>query len=144
MLNLGFSEIVVIVLLTILVVKPDDLPNMLRYLGRQYGKIMRYSDELKRAFLLESEREDAEKRAVELKKKREEARRRADELRARALAGKTDDPLPRPLDAPSPAPPAPDPATAAPPPGPAPDPAPATAVPPSGPDPASAPPQDPP
>lgn len=99
MLNLGLTEILFIVVLTILVVAPDDIPKMLRYLGRQYGKLMRASDELRRAFMIEAERDEATARAAELKKKREEARRRAEELRAKALAskpGEAEAPLPRP------------------------------------------------
>ena len=88
MLNLGFNELMVIVLLTIVVVGPEDIPKMMRYLGRQYGKIMRASEELRRAFMIEAERGEAEARAEELKKRREEAKKRAEEMRARALAAR--------------------------------------------------------
>ena len=45
---------------------------------------MRTSNELRRAFMLEAEREDIEKRAEAMRKRREEARRRIEEQRARA------------------------------------------------------------
>lgn len=101
MLNLGFNELMVIVLLTIVVVGPEDIPKMMRYLGRQYGKIMRASEELRRAFMMEADRADAEARAEELKKRREIARKRAEEMRAKALASRdaeVEAPVPRPTD----------------------------------------------
>jgi sec-independent protein translocase protein TatB len=84
MLDLGFGEILVIVVLAIVVVGPDKLPETLRFLGRQYGKLMKASNELRRAFMAEADRAEAEERARDLKKKREEARARATEARARA------------------------------------------------------------
>ena len=83
MLNLGFTELMVILVLAIVVVGPDRLPEMVRFLGRQYGKLMRTSDELRRAFVLEADRAEAEKRADALRARREEARKRAEEARAR-------------------------------------------------------------
>lgn len=109
MLNLGFTEILIIVILTIVVVGPEDIPKMMRYLGKQYGRIVRASDELRRAFMLEAEREETEKRAEELRKRREEARKRAEELRAKAAAAKpgaAETPVPRGAGLPEPPPPA--------------------------------------
>ena len=106
MLNLGFSEIVLIVILAIVLVGPDELPKVVRILGQQYGRVMRTSNELRRAFMMEVNREENEKRAEELRLRREEARKRAEELRARALAqkpGAEDVSVPRP-PAPVPAP----------------------------------------
>ena len=91
----------VIVLLTIVVVGPEDIPKMMRYLGRQYGKIMRASEELRRAFMVEADRADAEARAEELKKRREIAKKRAEEMRAKALASRdaeVEAPVPRGTD----------------------------------------------
>jgi sec-independent protein translocase protein TatB len=85
MLNLGFGEIAIIAVLAIVVVGPDRLPEMLRYLGKQYGRVMRASNELRRAFMIEADREDAQKRAEGLRKRREQARKRAEEARKRAL-----------------------------------------------------------
>ena len=76
MLNLGLTEIVVIFVVAIVVVGPERLPSVVRWLGRQYGKLMRASDELRRAFVMEADRVDAEARADELRKRREEARAR--------------------------------------------------------------------
>ncbi|MCB9778191.1 MAG: twin-arginine translocase TatA/TatE family subunit [Alphaproteobacteria bacterium] len=87
MLNLGFGEIALIMVLALVVVGPERLPYMIRYLGRQYGKLMRASDELRRAFVLEADRMDAEQRTEELRKRREQARKRAEELRAAREAG---------------------------------------------------------
>ena len=44
MLNLGLTEILVIFVVAIVVVGPERLPNVVRWLGRQYGKLMRASD----------------------------------------------------------------------------------------------------
>lgn len=88
MLNLGFNELLVIIVLTIVVVGPEDIPKVLRELGKQYAKIARASEELRRAFMMEADRADAEARAEELRKRREEARKRAEEARARAAAAR--------------------------------------------------------
>lgn len=85
MLNLGFGEIAIIVVLAIVVVGPDRLPEMLRFLGKQYGKVMRASNELRRAFMIEADRDEAKKRAETLRKRREQARKRAEEARKRAM-----------------------------------------------------------
>ena len=83
MMNIGLTELVVIALLALVFVGPERLPEMLRFLGRQYGKLMRASDELRRAFMLEADRSEAESRAKELRRRREEARQRAQEARQR-------------------------------------------------------------
>ncbi|MCK6525797.1 Sec-independent protein translocase protein TatB [Myxococcota bacterium] len=79
MLNIGLSEMLVIAILAIVFIGPDDLPEMMRFLGRQYAKLRRASDELRNAFQIEVDRSDAEKRADEIRKRREEllAKRKA-------------------------------------------------------------------
>ncbi len=72
MLNIGLSEMLVIAILAIVFIGPDDLPEMMRFLGRQYAKLRRASDELRNAFQIEVDRSDAEKRAEEIRKRREE------------------------------------------------------------------------
>jgi sec-independent protein translocase protein TatB len=84
MLNLGLVEIMFIVALALVVIGPERLPEVLRFVGRQYGKLMRTSNELRRAFMLEAERGDVEKRAAAMRERREEARQRIAEQRARA------------------------------------------------------------
>jgi sec-independent protein translocase protein TatB len=81
MLNFGMWEIMVVMTLALVVVGPERLPTMVRFLGRQYGKLMRASQELRRAFLLEADRSDAEQRTQELRKRREAAQKRLDEMR---------------------------------------------------------------
>jgi sec-independent protein translocase protein TatB len=85
MLGLGWQEIMLIGVLAVVVVGPERLPEMLRFVGRQYAKIRRTSDELRRAFMLEADRADAEKRAAELRKRRAQAAARAEEVRRRAM-----------------------------------------------------------
>ena len=55
MLNLGIGEIAFIVVVAIVVVGPDNLPTVIRFIGKQYGKLMRTSNELKRAFVIEAD-----------------------------------------------------------------------------------------
>ena len=76
MLNFGMGELALLALIALLVVGPERLPLMVRFLGRQYGKLMRASRELRRAFVMEAERVDAEIRSKELKAKREDAKKR--------------------------------------------------------------------
>lgn len=60
MLDLGWTEIVVIAVVAILVVGPKDLPRMLRSFGQTLGQLRRSANEFKRQFddaLREAERE---------------------------------------------------------------------------------------
>jgi len=77
-------------------VGPKRLPHVIRYLGRQYGKLMRASEDLRRAFVIEADRMDAEDRTKQLRQRREAARKRA----AQAQQAK-DDGLPQPQGAPT-------------------------------------------
>lgn len=81
MLNFGFGEIFIVIVLALVFVGPERLPHAVRWLGRQYGKLMRASEELRRAFVLEADRMDAEQRTEDLRRRREEARQRAEEAR---------------------------------------------------------------
>lgn len=73
MLNLGLGEILIFSVLALVVVGPERLPTMVRFMGRQYGKLMRASRDLRRAFYMEAERVESTERRAELKRKREEA-----------------------------------------------------------------------
>jgi len=72
LISFGFVELAVIAVLVIVVVGPDRMPEMMRYVGKQYGRLRRASDELRRAFQLEVDRVDADRRAVEIRTRREE------------------------------------------------------------------------
>ena len=93
MLNLGITEIILILVVGVVVVGPERLPNVVRWLGRQYGKLMRASDELRRAFVLEADRVEAEARSDDLRKRRDEARQRIE-----AVRNATDSTTPQPRD----------------------------------------------
>lgn len=82
MLGLGIGEILLLVVLVIVVVGPERLPYLIRSAGRMYGQVRRASDELRRAFVLEADRADAEDRYRKL----EERRKAAIEARERASA----------------------------------------------------------
>jgi len=99
MLNLGLTEIIVVLVVAIIVVGPERLPTVVRWLGRQYGKLMRSSDELRKAFVIEADRAEAEVRAKELRKRRDEARARIEEARRNAAVDATQ---PQPMPAPFP------------------------------------------
>jgi sec-independent protein translocase protein TatB len=60
MLDIGWTELVVIAVVAILVVGPKDLPRMLRSFGNTMGQLRRSANEFKRQFddaLREAERE---------------------------------------------------------------------------------------
>jgi sec-independent protein translocase protein TatB len=80
MLNLGLGEILIFSVLALVVVGPERLPTMVRFMGRQYGKLMRASRELRRAFYMEAERVESTERREKLKKAREEVATRQKEL----------------------------------------------------------------
>lgn len=79
MLDVGLSEILLIAIVTIIFVGPEDLPKLMRTVGRYYGKLRRASEELRSAFQLEVDRVEADRRADEIRRRREEllAKRRA-------------------------------------------------------------------
>jgi sec-independent protein translocase protein TatB len=81
MFGLGWGEMGVIAVVALLVIPPDRLPHVMRQLGRWYGQIRRSADELRRAFVLEADRQDAAERYRSLQDRRrqaQEARRRAE------------------------------------------------------------------
>jgi sec-independent protein translocase protein TatB len=99
MLGLGTGELVLIGVVALLVIGPERLPVVMRQLGRWYGQIRRTADELRRAFVLEADRQDAadryKKLAEQRKKAQEEARRR---LEAQKADGAQAQPAPPPAE----------------------------------------------
>lgn len=78
MLGLGTSEMVLIAVVALVVIGPERLPRILRQLGRYYGQLRRTADDLRRAFVMEADRQDAEERYQALQERRRkelEARR---------------------------------------------------------------------
>ena len=86
MLNFGLGEIVLVAAVALIFVGPERLPEMLRFLGRQYGKLRAATYEIRREFTIEVDRVVAEERAEMLRQRREEARKRLEEERRRRLA----------------------------------------------------------
>jgi Tat protein translocase TatB subunit len=81
-LGLGLGEIALIAIVILLVVGPEQLPQLMRTAGRTYGQVRRAADDLRRAFVLEADRQDADERYRKLQERRkemEEARRQAKE-----------------------------------------------------------------
>lgn len=82
MLGMGMGEILVIAVIALLVVGPERLPKVLRQVGRWYGQLRRSADDLRRAFVLEADRQDASERYRQLQERRrqaQEARKKASE-----------------------------------------------------------------
>jgi sec-independent protein translocase protein TatB len=82
MLGIGIGEILMIAVVALLFVGPERLPKVMRELGRQYGRLRRAADELRRAFVLEADRQDASVRYAALQERRQaaaEIRRKAQE-----------------------------------------------------------------
>ena len=100
-LNLGFTEIMVVLVVAIVFVGPERLPTMLGWLGRQYGKIRSASEELRQAFVIEADRVEADKRAEMLRRRRDEARKRIEAARAQAVKDASA-PVPRATVGPTP------------------------------------------
>ncbi len=73
MLGLGLTEILLVGAVMLVVVGPDRLPQVFRTLGRIYGQIRRASDEMRRAFVLEADRQDADERFEKLQERRKAA-----------------------------------------------------------------------
>ncbi len=70
MLGLGWGEILLVAGVALIVVGPERLPRLLRDLGRMYGQVRRTADDLRRSFLLEADRQDAEDRYEKLQERR--------------------------------------------------------------------------
>lgn len=102
MLGLGMSEILLVCAVVLIAVGPERLPQLMRTLGRHYGKMRRSADELRRAFVLEADRQDAEARIDALREKREQAAQDDAEGRSSGAAGAQ----PQPEHWPEPPPPA--------------------------------------
>ncbi|MCB9669357.1 MAG: twin-arginine translocase subunit TatB [Alphaproteobacteria bacterium] len=78
MLSLGVGEILVIAVVLVVFVGPERLPHALRWAGRTYGQVRRAADDMRRAFVLEADRQDAEERYRKLKDERQRLREERD------------------------------------------------------------------
>lgn len=102
MLGLGIGEFLLIGAILLVVVGPEKLPTFMRTAGRLYGQVRRASDDLRRAFVIEADRVDAEERYRKL----QERRKQAEEDRRKAVesAGEGTVPQEPTLAKPGPAP----------------------------------------
>lgn len=119
MLGLGSGEMLVVAAIALLVIGPERLPRVMRTLGQYYGQLRRAADDLRRAFVMEADRQDAEERYRQLRERRQkelEARQQregADAGKAAPAAppaesaphGPTDDHAPPPEPVPNDIPP---------------------------------------
>jgi sec-independent protein translocase protein TatB len=105
MLGVGLPELVLIAGVALVVVGPERLPRLMRELGRWYGQLRRAADELRRAFTLEADRQDAAERYKQLQERRrkaQEARKKAEEERKLTTGAVAQDSAPAPAPAPDP------------------------------------------
>jgi sec-independent protein translocase protein TatB len=103
MLGVGWTEMIVIAGVALVVVGPERLPKVMRELGKWYGQLRRAADDLRRAFTLEADRQDATERYKELQERRrkaQEARKKADEERQLASGTVAQDATPSPAPVP--------------------------------------------
>lgn len=73
MFNIGFSEALIIFLVALIVLGPEKLPEIGRFLGRLSIEVKRAIDELKRELELEEVEKDIKEVKEEVSKLREEA-----------------------------------------------------------------------
>ncbi len=83
MLNLGLWEMLMVAGVALVFVGPERLPEMLRFLGRTYGKIRAMTYDIRREFTLEVDKAVAEERTRVMQERRAEMRRRIEEERQR-------------------------------------------------------------
>ena len=76
MLNIGFWELLVVVVAGLIFVGPERLPNVMRFLGRSYAKIRHASRDLRMAFQQEVDRVESDRRSVEIARRREALKQR--------------------------------------------------------------------
>ena len=79
MLNVGIFELLLIAGIALMVVGPEQLPKLFRSAGHWYGQARRAADELRRAFVLEADRQDASDRYELMRERR---RKQAEERAA--------------------------------------------------------------
>ncbi|MBT3217588.1 MAG: twin-arginine translocase subunit TatB [Proteobacteria bacterium] len=95
MLSIGFWELLLVGVVLLVVVGPERMPKMMRFLGKAYGKLRRAADELRRAFVLEADRMDSQERFDELQQRRQKARdermRALEERRKRGVVEQKED-----------------------------------------------------
>ena len=71
MLNIGMGELFVIGLLGLVVVGPERLPEVMRFLGRNYAKLKHATSDLRKAFQFEVDKVQTEHRAEIIRARRE-------------------------------------------------------------------------
>jgi sec-independent protein translocase protein TatB len=103
MFDIGWSEIIVIAVVAIVVVGPKELPRMLRSFGKTMGQVRKMSNDFKRQFdeaLREAERgaglEDTKKQLQAMAKPLTDVRKDLDATMRSATAQMTPKPTPSP------------------------------------------------
>ena len=81
MLNLGMWEMLLVAAVALIFVGPERLPEMLRFMGRLYGKARAMTYDIRREFTLEVDKAVAEERRRVMQERREEMRRHLEEER---------------------------------------------------------------
>ena len=118
MFDIGFSEIVVIAVVALIVIGPERLPKTARTLGHLFGRLQRYVNDVKSDISREMELEELRKLQQEMKSAASdleqsmtsavrEAESGVREVEAELNAGAAGTPAPPPVQAAEVAPPAP-------------------------------------
>ena len=71
MLNIGMGELMVIAVLGLVVIGPERLPEVMRFLGRNYAKLKHATSDLRKAFQFEVDKAQNEHRVEVIKARRE-------------------------------------------------------------------------
>ncbi len=110
MFDIGFSEIVVIAVVALIVIGPERLPKTARTLGHLFGRLQRYVNDVKSDISREMELEELRKLQQEMKSAASdlessmtaaatEVRSGVREVEAQLNAGASETPAPPPLQA---------------------------------------------
>ncbi len=110
MFDIGFSEIVVIAVVALIVIGPERLPKTARTLGHLFGRLQRYVNDVKSDISREMELEELRKLQQEMKSAASdlessmtaaatEVRSGVREVEAQLNAGASETPVPPPVQA---------------------------------------------
>jgi Tat protein translocase TatB subunit len=101
MLGLGWTEIVFVAFVLLIVVGPERLPKFLRSAGQTYAKLRNAAEEMRRAFVLEADRQDAQDRYDRLQERRNQSEAQREKMESTSGAKAQERNLPPPLLAPT-------------------------------------------
>lgn len=78
-LNIGLSELLIVGVIGLVVIGPERLPEVMRFLGRAYAKVRFASKDLRMAFQQEVDKVETDRRTIEIGRRREALRLRREQ-----------------------------------------------------------------